>query len=156
MNGNLRTEGRHETPHIINQLNMLGYQKLSPVIIIIVIMTVEWKRHCKSKLFFTFSKGLTWRQCSDGQEHELMMIMTVLAMKRRVALQQQQNENGVAVLLKKRKTKQKKRKTAEMRGLHGDISSQVLMRSKLDKASWSAHIVLNTAMRNAMMIMMVW
>lgn len=59
----------------------------------------------------------------------------------------------VAVVLE---TKPKKKKTAEMWVLHRDISSQVLMRSKLDKASRSAHTVLNTAMRNAIMIMMVW
>lgn len=40
--------------------------------------------------------------------------------------------------------------------MSGDIPSQVLMRSKLDKASRSVHTVLNTAMRNAIMIIMVW
>lgn len=43
---------QHKTPDIINQPNMLGYQQLSrPVIVIIVVMTVERRHHCKSKLF---------------------------------------------------------------------------------------------------------
>lgn len=154
MNGNQRTEGRHKIPHIINQPNMLGYQKLSPVITIIVIMTVERKHRCESKLFNVFKRvdvksmqwwAGTWAEddSGDGGDEERNGTATTTEQERSCSSRE------------KRKAKQK-RKTAEMRVLHGDISSQVLMRSKLDKASWSAHIVLNTAMRNAMMIMMVW
>lgn len=49
-----------------------------------------------------------------------------------------------------------KKEPDEVWVLHGDVSSQVLMRSKLDKASRSAQKVLNTAMWNAIMIVMVW
>lgn len=47
---------RHKLARIINQQRMLDYQQpLRPVVIIIAIMTVEWKHRRQSK---QFSKGL--------------------------------------------------------------------------------------------------
>lgn len=136
---------------------MLGYQQsVSPAIIIIVIMTVEWKHRSESKLFKILKraevKAAQWR-AGTSTDHD--------------SDDDDDDESGTAVTTgweqscsgNKTKKKKKRKKGNEPDGvriLHGDISAQVLMRSKLDKASRSAQKVLNTAMRNVIMIIMVW
>lgn len=151
---------RHRIPHIINQRRMLGYQQpSSPVIIIIVVMTVEWKHRCESKLFKILKRaGVkaaqwragTWTDGDGGDDDDENG--TAITTEWEQSCSSPGNKNNKQTKKKKRKEKE----TAEVWVLHGDISSQVLMRSKLDEASRSAHTVLNTAMRNAIMIIMVW